>query len=255
MALPARLAAEDAERRGATDGLVHDLTDLVGSVVSGETIDALDQALKGIQTSPYASVSDRRAVKNLRGALDYYVTHGHIDVSRGKKVRVDGEMVNLGRWLGCIRYEGLSEGQQWVRPVLDALGMRWGGAQALVGGDVRPAPSRPVRGPQASERDLKHPEWDLIDGEWALIEELCEGVVGPSARRLFNAVMFRFRNGLSMRKELPRGRCGAPFAGRDPFYRWARADVLSLMLESVEKSPGVMHPVVERALRAALDAA
>ncbi|MFE1852204.1 hypothetical protein, partial [Streptomyces sp. NPDC059489] len=244
---------------------------------------ALDGALAGIQNGPY-SPYDRRAALNLRAALVYYVREGHVNApQRTPRLRVDDIEVNLGRWLLDFRRYHPAAGRVWVRRVLDVLGMRWGRLRPPAGDDagpassegraaasigennqinlssarvnVRPAPARAVRNPQPSEHDLKHPEWDLTDGEWNLIKNPLEEIARKDARNSFNALMFRFRNGNRLRGEIPRDRYGNPSTGVHAFYQWARADALLEALKIVEENPGVVHPVVERTLRAAFDAA
>ncbi|MFE1856942.1 hypothetical protein ACFW9P_45475, partial [Streptomyces sp. NPDC059489] len=254
------LAVKVAVMRGEAvrDGL--DPTDRAVSQAFSAAVDALDDKLAGIQNGPYGG-HDRRAALNLRAALAYYVRVGHVNAPQGMpSIRVGDEEMYLGRWVGDLR-RGVAAGRVWVIPVLDALGMDWsrlrepGGDDPGPASSLRLAPARSVRNPQPSDHDLKHPEWDLTDGEWNLIKNPLEEIVRKYARNSFNALMFRFRNGIGLKGEVPRDRYGTPSAGQSAFYRWARTDSLLKALERVEGNPGVVHPVVERTLRAAFDAA
>ncbi|MEV6536160.1 hypothetical protein AB0M86_42440 [Streptomyces sp. NPDC051639] len=264
------LAVEVAARRGGAVEAGLGLRSGPAGEAFGVAVAALDEALIRIETSRYHSVADQKIARYLRAALVCYVANGNLEVPMRSKPSVDGTDVSLGRWVHNLRGGRVNAGREWIKPVLDALGMRWERGQApdrddtgmvpsvaqYSGGEgMRSTSSRPVRGPQASERDLGHPEWDLTDEEWELIRIPLEEVNGRDTRRQIDAVLFRFRNGLAISREVPADRYGTVATGRHHFNRLIRTDALSKVMERVEQNPGVMHPVVLRSLKAALDSA
>ncbi|MFE1856950.1 hypothetical protein, partial [Streptomyces sp. NPDC059489] len=255
----------DSERVGAagknrpvSEGESEHLKVLAGGVAEaylqrdagpGAAVEALDEALKDIQDGPYGD-HNKKAARNLRAALIYYVHVGHLNAPHvSPAIRVGDEDVNLGNWLHKCRV-AVVPGRKWIRSVLDTLDPDW---------DVnrfRPVVlSRPVRNLQLAERDLKHSEWDLTNPEWDLIEEPLAKVVTRNARNSLNALLFRVRNGIPPRAEIPAKLYGGLNTGTAPFISWAKAGALLGALEKVEERPGVVHPVVERSLRAAVEAA
>ncbi|MFE1869274.1 hypothetical protein ACFW8E_28575, partial [Bacillus cereus] len=96
---------------------------------------ALDGALAGIQNGPYHG-HDRGAALNLRAALAYYVHEGHVNApDRMPPISVGDREVALGHWLSNLRLHGVVTDREWVIPVLDALGMRWGRRRHVPGGE------------------------------------------------------------------------------------------------------------------------
>ena len=89
---------------------------------------ALGEILYGIQHGA-ADRADRHLARGLRAAVYYYARTGNVNAVQSTKETLPGDpgpAVNLGRWLTGLRYHTRV---RWVRPVLDALGMRWPAAE------------------------------------------------------------------------------------------------------------------------------
>ncbi|MEV6029098.1 hypothetical protein [Streptomyces sp. NPDC052036] len=194
---------------------------------------------------------------HLRAALAHYLENNG-DVNAPKPT-------TLGVWQADLR-SNPSPRRDLAGPSMTALGMRWERIRGVgmgmpwpdEGGDadlrsVREA--RLVRDPGAPEGDLTHPEWDLTQPEWDLIKDPLEEAVPKVAprdvRRYFDAVMYRGRNGLAMKAEVPRDpdRYHAKEAGTKQFYTWARAGALRKVWIIVSDNPEVHH-VVQDAVKA-----
>ncbi|MFF7192011.1 hypothetical protein ACFZAR_44440 [Streptomyces sp. NPDC008222] len=260
------LAATVVKERPEAVRLGLDPNNLAGSGVFGETVGKLDAALAGIQSGLKSTDEDRSAALYLRAALGYYVTHGTGNAPRGKKMvpMGGGKLVDLSYWVERLRNpENYRSVRSWVEPVMRELGMR----NYVPTGDVASAArlaavrdARLVRDPEAPQNDLTHPEWDLTQPEWDLIkrplEEAFPKVAPGNVRRHFNAVMYRARNLLSMKADVPSGfdRYHTKTAGINQFYEWARAEAFGKVWDIVRDNPAV-HDVVQRAVRALFDAA